>query len=72
MRKMSSTSDGQHDSEAAGELPNVRLLTDQPPALEGIRVIDVSKLWAGPSVTELLGNMGAEVIKIEAVQAMDR
>ncbi len=72
MRTTSSSSDGQRDADSVAAPPTARLLSDQPAALEGIRVIDVSKLWAGPSVTELLGNMGAEVIKIEAVQAMDR
>jgi crotonobetainyl-CoA:carnitine CoA-transferase CaiB-like acyl-CoA transferase len=40
-------------------------------ALGNLRVIDVSKLWAGPSLTELLANLGAEVIKVEAVQSPD-
>jgi crotonobetainyl-CoA:carnitine CoA-transferase CaiB-like acyl-CoA transferase len=40
-------------------------------ALENLRVIDVSKLWAGPSLTELLANLGAEVIKVEAIQSPD-
>ena len=40
-------------------------------ALAGLRVLDLSKFWAGPSLTEVLGNMGAEVFKIEAIQAPD-
>ena len=40
-------------------------------AIGSIRVVDVSRLWAGPALTEFLGNMGAEVIKIESPRAFD-
>ncbi len=35
-------------------------------ALEGVRILDFSMFLAGPHATKLLGDMGAEVIKIEA------
>ena len=43
----------------------------QPSALEGIRVVDCSMWFAGPLTTLLLAQMGAEVIKVESIQAMD-
>ena len=33
--------------------------------LAGVRVIDLSRLVAGNTVTQLLGDFGAEIIKVE-------
>ncbi|MGH7960865.1 MAG: CoA transferase, partial [Candidatus Binatia bacterium] len=33
--------------------------------LEGVRVIDLTKIVAGPNATRLLATMGAEVIRVE-------
>ena len=35
-------------------------------ALKGVRILDFSMFLAGPHATKLLGDMGAQVIKIEA------
>src|SRR5687767_7165150 len=39
--------------------------------LEGVRIADLSMMWAGPYATRVLAEMGAEVIKIESPRAWD-
>src|SRR5271155_3916132 len=40
----------------------------QPPPLVGIKVVDLTRYLAGPFCTQILGDYGAEILKIEPVE----
>ena len=65
---------GEHDGAAFH--PHRRLASRAASAredlpLQGLRIIDLSMGWAGPSATRQMGDLGADVIKVESCQYPD-
>lgn len=42
-----------------------------PPPLAGLRIIDLTMFFSGPLATQIAGDAGADVIKVESVQRID-
>jgi crotonobetainyl-CoA:carnitine CoA-transferase CaiB-like acyl-CoA transferase len=43
----------------------------QAPPLAGLRVVDLTAWWAGPSASGIFAALGAEVVHVESIQQMD-
>ena len=49
-----------------------RSLTPRPTGpLQGVRVLELTKIWAGPYTGKLLALLGAEVIRVESYDSLD-
>ncbi len=69
------TAPGAGEDEAAWHVPATKRPAGLAPPdtlpLAGLRIIDLTMGWAGPTATRHLGDLGAEVIKVEACQYPD-
>lgn len=63
---------GQHTGAIEDRKPSRPAATDERTLpLKGMRVVDTTAWWAGPSASHMLGCLGADVVHVESIQRMD-
>ncbi len=64
---------GEHDDAALPlhKRAAARTAAADDPPLKGLRIIDLTMGWAGPSATRQIGDLGADIIKVESCQYPD-
>jgi crotonobetainyl-CoA:carnitine CoA-transferase CaiB-like acyl-CoA transferase len=55
------------DFNDARETPHARETSDGAPPLQGVRIVDFGTYAAGPHASMILGDVGADVIKVESI-----
>ena len=62
---------GQHTDEVVAELAAAKPIEASPSAenttlpLDGIRVLDMTVVWAGPYSTAIMGDLGADIVRVD-------
>jgi crotonobetainyl-CoA:carnitine CoA-transferase CaiB-like acyl-CoA transferase len=66
----------EHQAEIEAEIASARPSLGEPTGegalpFEGLRIVDLTMFWAGPTATNFMTQLGADVVKIESVQRPD-